>query len=432
MSKRELPHDPEIEQRAIGYILLTEGDCMSNEMYDVTVESFYMQQNKELFQCCDEVLKSSRKVDLFLLITHLRSIKRDDALRQHAVAAAGSVVIRSGMEDCVEKLRLLKTIRSVAKLGHEAWASAHQPTPLTTENVNALVTRVQSSSSTLDEATINSDVKVSASERARTRIQAIRDGKNTSLKTGIDVYDKLFGGMQRGIYTGIAARQGIGKSVLMEQIAESFMARGIPVCIFSQDMAPSMLIERMACRMCNLSKWDLDNGRLTKAEIAQVLSKIDEIEGSSLRLQCIEILTPESVIAAMRSEFIRYGCLYYGLDHFGHFTGHAREEPRLTIRRASSAIRGFINKRNAGFFGLAHLNRSAANGRPGPEHVKECDDVLGDCDELLLMWRDQEKEDEYKASEVTPVTFTVGKNRNGPKDEHDCLFEKRTMTFVNE
>jgi len=66
--------------------------------------------------------------------------------------------------------------------------------------------------------------------------------------------------------------------------------------------------------------------------------------------------------------------------------------------------------------------------RPEPEHIKEFDQIYGDCDGMGILWSKADPA-ELTDGELLPVNFYTAKNRDGGKGEDEILFDGKQMKF---
>jgi replicative DNA helicase len=248
------------------------------------------------------------------------------------------------------------------------------------------------------------------------------------IPTGVKFWDDAFGGLVPGQFICLAARPMLFKSALMEQIASHLLMNEEPVCIFAQDMAPDQMLERMACRLAEVPKWNLDHGKADKEELAEVKHFVEALSKSKLRLHSIERMNGEKLITVCKREARKYGVRSFWLDHV-QTLDIGKDEPRIAYGKASKLIRNFVTKFDVNFVALAHLNREAAKSRAAVHQIKEFDDILGDVDAMPLIHTDIDPTTLVRGQDW-PMEFIVGKNRSGPPMTILIQADRRLMSLT--
>lgn len=296
--------------------------------------------------------------------------------------------------------------------------------------VDAMIADIQAELAGVDPASRGEHVLPAMAERVLARLQRIREGHVVRGEaTGFPWWEHYFGGLVGGAYYGLAARPGMGKSAIMEQMMANLLMKGVPVCCFAQDMAPDILIERMACRLARVPKWHLDHGRATGEEIDEVQANVESLRDSALRLHCIERLTGEQMITVARRELRKNKVQHFFLDHVQTIMVPKGQERNEAWAEASGFVRKFVNSNNVSWVSLCHLNREAAKEKVGGHQIRGFDDLLGDVDGLVLL-DSQKVASDLEPGEDWEMSMIVDKNRNGPAGSKPVVFERTLMSFT--
>ncbi len=415
--------EPEAESAILSLIVSSAGEAMSDP--EICPELFFHPPNLTIFHACKGLYDGGVKVDFRSLTQSLQNKEQlagvggPHAISELQFYPPGTPEHFIGIlkrAHAKRKLRLLIQDAEVAMMeGAE---------------VEELITTMSTRIAELDPSAIVEDALAKSFEEAMTRIRQIESGvKRPGFPTGLNCWDYTLGGIVPGMYLGLAARPGKGKSAMMEQVATKLLRDDEAVCIFSQDMAPNQVLMRMACRIAQVSKFKLDQGKVDRQETDEVKEALEALRKSKLRLHSLPRLSGEQLVSIARREARRFGCKSFWLDHIQTLAVPKGEEPRIAFGKASKLINAFVKSEQVSFVTLAHLNREAAKGA-NVNQVKEFDDMLGDVDGLILLdsLQDPAKLGPY---EDWIMRFKVGKNRNGPELEPDVAFWRETMEFRN-
>lgn len=261
------------------------------------------------------------------------------------------------------------------------------------------------------------------------RLDALERGeKIMGFKAPLECWNDVFGGICDGNLYAIASRPGAGKTALMEQMITSYLMCEEPVLVFEKDMSPSMLIERMACRLARVPFWKLSKGLVSGYDISEVRRFNVALRKTPFYLFNPSGLTAERMGAIAKREIRTHSVKAVFLDHIQVLS--VGKDLREGLTQASIAIRQTTTETGVPHIILAHINRNGSKGRPTPEDIKEFDQLFGDCDGMALLWTDADKT-KLKAGEMLPMNVYFAKNRNGPVVEEGVLFDGGLMRFVN-
>lgn len=245
-------------------------------------------------------------------------------------------------------------------------------------------------------------------------------------QTPFAVWNKAFGGISKGNLYALAARPGMGKTAMMEQMVYSLSGDMKPVLIFEKDMSPQILVERIACRVCQVPFWRYMRGIVDEEDILALRETIEEIRELPIYLYNPTNLTAEKLSAIARREARTHGIQAVFLDHIQVLS--VGKDLREGLTRASIVLRTLVNETGVPLIALAHINRTGAKGRPSTEDIKEFDQLHGDCDGMAILWTEENRA-KLKAGEFLKMKFFAAKNRNGPVGEEGILFDGELMQF---
>lgn len=264
-----------------------------------------------------------------------------------------------------------------------------------------------------------------AVENVKREIARFEDGKKIiGFVSGIPSWDYALNGIVGGRYYALAARPGVGKTAMAEQIMMNILLSGRAVLFFSQDMSAEMLLKRTACRMANVSFVTYEHGKCTAHDLAEVRDAIDEIAKEKLFILSPSKLTGETLRSTVRTYKRRHNIECVILDHVQLLdTG---KDLREGLTKASIQIRQSATQSGVAHIILAHLNRDAKDQeRPKASDIKEFDQMFGDCDALILLWAEKSQYENHRII----VNFTLAKNRYGAICEDKMSFYGPTMRF---
>jgi len=421
------PHSMEAEKAVLGSMMI------NPEAAEVAVEQleagvFLHPAHQTVFGVLKSLVNLGMPLDFPSITTMLRDQRELDAVGGAAFISELTTFspTAANVGSHIAVVQDKKQLRDLYQLCSETLITIRDGHP----DLATLLGKMQAGLASLDPQSRGDHVLPAMVEKVTARLQRIKAGSVTrGQTTGIPWWEYFFGGLVEGCYYGLGARPGRGKSAMMEQMVGNLLNAEVGCCVFAQDMAPDVLLERMACRIAGVSKWDLDNGRLEKYEVELVEDTFGVLGRSKLRLHCVERVTGEMLIAIARREYRKHGIRHFFLDHVQTIHVPSKEQRNEAWAHASQLVRQFVAAHGCSWVSLAHLNREAAKENVGAHQIRGFDDLLGDVDGLVLLDSSTDPST-LKHGEDWPMDFVVSKNRNGPEGRRDILFERTLMRFV--
>ena len=247
--------------------------------------------------------------------------------------------------------------------------------------------------------------------------------------TGYDSLDTLLGG---GLVTSgmiaIAARPGVGKTMLGLCIADNVAAAGIPVLYVSLEMDAYQLMCRRVGRIAGLSYNTLQQGRVTDGETK---SKATEALSDLMRRPLYIEDKPASVLdVELKARGIR-GLGLIVIDHLGLLRYDGRGSRYEIVTEISHSIKRLAQALKIPIVALTQLNRENEgrnDKRPRLSDLRDSGAIEEDCDAVALLHRPGVEG--LKPWESQPLEIEVAKNRHGYTGRAEMLFYGLTARIV--
>lgn len=247
--------------------------------------------------------------------------------------------------------------------------------------------------------------------------------------TGYDSLDTLLGG---GLVTSgmiaIAARPGVGKTMLGLCIADNVAAAGIPVLYVSLEMDAYQLMCRRVGRIAGLSYNTLQQGRVTDGETK---SKATEALSDLMRRPLYIEDKPASVLdVELKARGIR-GLGLIVIDHLGLLRYDGRGSRYEIVTEISHSIKRLAQSLKIPIVALTQLNREnegRTDKRPHLSDMRDSGAIEEDCDAVMLLHRPGVEG--LKPWESQPMEIEIAKNRHGFTGRTEMLFYGLTARIV--
>lgn len=255
---------------------------------------------------------------------------------------------------------------------------------------------------------------------------------------GIDDFDIAIDGLKKKNLVIIAARPGMGKSLVMVWAAKKIaIDNGKPVVIFSLEMSELELTTRLICATASIDFKDVENGRISldsdiymNAEKRVAEAPITIIEDSGVTHQqmkniCIGLKNKGGLKAAF-------------VDHLGlmpYPNGISAGDANNGVGENSKALKRMAKSLDIGVVALSQLSRAVekrgGEKRPILADLRDSGNIEQDADVVTFLYRPAyygiDAEDMFMDSEEDInllLEFIIAKNRHGP------LTTIKTMVFL--
>jgi replicative DNA helicase len=193
--------------------------------------------------------------------------------------------------------------------------------------------------------------------------------------------------------------------------------QGLPVAVFSMEMAGTQLAMRMLGSVGRLDQHRLRTGRLLDEDWPRLTHAIQKMNDAQLFIDETPALNPMELRA--RSRRLARQCGQLGLiviDYIQLMSGSGNGENRATeISEISRSLKGLAKELNCPVIALSQLNRSLEqrpNKRPVMSDLRESGAIEQDADVILFIYRDQVYNPDSQDKGTAEII--IGKQRNGP------------------
>lgn len=233
------------------------------------------------------------------------------------------------------------------------------------------------------------------------------------VSTGIAELDKaLGGGLREGKVIVIAARPGVGKSSLSEQVLLSVAKAGHVSLFLSQEMERDELIDRAVSNLGSIGFTRLQNGKMTDAEWSRLGPAVDELDKLPLYFDDQAALTLQDIRAkamSLRREGLRVMVVDY-IQLCAGARGSRGDNRNAEIEEISRGLKKLAKDLKLTVLVLSQLNRkveSRATPEPTLADLRDSGAIEQDADGIVFLWKVRVYDDRKL------IALSVPKLRNG-------------------
>ena len=242
----------------------------------------------------------------------------------------------------------------------------------------------------------------------------------TGIPTGFADLDTKTSGLQPGDLVIVAGRPSMGKTAFSVNIAESVVLdTGLPVAVFSMEMAATQLVMRMLGSIGRLDQHKLRTGKIADDDWHKLTSAVGRLHEAPLFIDESPGLTAMEVRARSRrlarQNGGKLGLIVIDYLQLMSGSGGGQENRATEISEISRSLKGLAKELHVPVIALSQLNRSLEqrpNKRPVMSDLRESGAIEQDADVILFIYRDEVYNPD--SPDKGTAEIIIGKQRNGP------------------
>ena len=431
------PHSVEAEQSVLGALLL------DNEALDKIADilkptDFYQHDHRLIYSHIVKLLDSNKPVDIVTVADSLEHAKELTGVGGIAYlgALAQNTPTAANIRRYAEIVHERAVMRELVVVGTNVVESAYHPNG---RDAQQLLDEAEAKIFQIAEGGNRSsqgfaDIKELLPQVAE-RIDMLfsRDDPSdvTGIPTGFTDLDSKTSGLQPGDLVIVAGRPSMGKTAFSINIAENVaLDTGLPVAIFSMEMASTQLAMRMIGSVGRLDQHRMRTGRLEDEDWEKLTTALGRLNEAPIFIDEGAGLSSFDVRARARRLHRQAGKL--GLIVVDYLqlmaapAGKQGENRATEISEISRSLKSLAKELDVPVIALSQLNRSVEtrpDKRPVMSDLRESGAIEQDADLILFIYRDEVYNPD--SPDKGTAEIIIGKQRNGP-------IGRVRLTFIGE
>ena len=418
-SPRQPPQDLAAEQSVLGGMLLSK-DAVADVLERLRPGDFYRPAHQNVYDAILDLYGRGEPADA---VTVAAELDRRGLLRRiggapylHTLIATVPTAANAGYYAGIvaEKAILRRLVEAGTRVVQYGYAGADGA------EVTAVVDRAQAEIYDVTERSAASDCVPLETLLATTmdEIDAIASngGLAKGVPTGYRDLDEVTTGLHPGQLALIAARPGVGKSLMAcDMLRACSIRHGLPSVIFSLEMSKSEIVMRLLSAEAKVRLADMRAGRMTDEDWARLASRMTDLSSAPLYIDDSPNLTLTEIRAKARRLKQRSGLRLLVLDYLQLMSSGRRYESRQQeVSDLSRGLKLLAKELQIPIVALSQLNRGPEqrhDKKPMLADLRDSGSLEQDADIVLLLHRpDTYEPDDPRAGEVE---VTLAKNRAG-------------------
>ncbi|HTO43331.1 MAG TPA: replicative DNA helicase [Burkholderiales bacterium] len=212
------------------------------------------------------------------------------------------------------------------------------------------------------------------------------------------------------------------------------LSGGLPVGVFSMEMAATQLVMRMIGSVGKLDQHKLRTGRLHDDDWARLTTTVGKLNDAPIHIDETAALNPLELRARARRLHRQYKKLgMIVVDYLQLMSASTTGENRATeLSEISRSMKSLAKELECPVVALSQLNRSLEqrpNRRPVMSDLRESGALEQDADVILFIYRDEVYNPDTDDKGIAEVI--IGKQRNGPIGTVKLAFLGEYTRFEN-
>lgn len=263
-----------------------------------------------------------------------------------------------------------------------------------------------------------------------------QSGAIRGITTGLDQLDYMLGGLQRDNLVIIAARPGMGKSVMGMGLARAAALAGHRVLVASLEMSAIELCRRMLLGLARVDAGEARNGRLGSPEWERLGRTAATLVGLPIAIADDANMSVAQLTAMVRRMGAETPDLII-VDHLGLMdAGRRTENKTQEIGEITRGLRILARDMHCPVVALCQLNRQVEgqkDRRPDLKDLRGSGDIEQDANVVMMLYRPAYySEDKSILNRPHSIELIIRKQRNGPLGTALATFDPGRMEITEE
>lgn len=437
------PHSVEAEQSLLGGLLI-ENEAIDKIADIISSGDFYRHDHRLIYQHIMKLIEANQPADI---VTVGESLDKSAEL-----ASVGGIVYlglvaentptAANIRGYAQIIRERAIMRNLVQVGSDIVDSAFSPQgkdaqQLLDESEAKIFQIADSGKNNKIGFTDIKELLPKAAQRIDDLFQLDNPSDVTGIPTGYTDLDKMTSGLQRGDLIIVAGRPSMGKTSLALNMSEYVAVdTGLPVAVFSMEMASSQLIMRLIGSVGKLDQHKMRTGQLEDDDWEKLTHALGQLNEAPIFIDEGSALNSYEVRA--RARRLHRQCGGLGLIVIDYIqlmsspVGQSSENRATEISEISRSLKALAKELNVPVVALSQLNRSVEqrpDKRPVMSDLRESGALEQDADVIMFIYRDEVYNPETSDKGIAEII--LAKQRNGPIGRVKLTFLGQYTRFEN-
>ena len=424
--------DPEAERAVLGAIL-TDPALLDPAQVHLQARHFASARHRAIYAAMQTLGERGTEADLVTV--------RAELAGAHQLDAAGGVPYLAGLVDGLPRVTALETwARAVREKARRRAAldlaqRLAQQLEADDEETDALLEGMRTSLERLVDAGDRgirsiADVMPEAVRQLEAFVATPRG--LTGVTTGLPDLDRLTSGMKPGQLWVVAAFTSRGKSSLCTQIAQAGAGDGARTLLFSMEMPPPDVAERMLLGKAGIDRWSLRTNESGWSRLAQAMEPLCRLP---LWFDPRESPTVSELRTAATRHRAQHGLDLVVVDHLQRLSRDRKaiggDDPDwLAVGENVKSLKSIAMRLKVPVLVACQLNAGAEDKRPSITNLARAGTIIGQEADVIAFLHPKDMAEWRDGSVPRPtVDLIVEKHRGGALSTLSLIFDRAVTRF---
>jgi len=254
----------------------------------------------------------------------------------------------------------------------------------------------------------------SASENLADLVASLHN-RGQFVKTGIDTFDALIGGLERKKISVLAARPSVGKTTFAWQIARNAAAAGYRVLFLSLEVSAVSLWRKAALGIAEVSAAALENGKVAPEIIGKIEREIVPELSAAYNGNLYIYDNPPYDLPTLERAILQTQPDLIVCDHLG-YVSHSADNEVHRLGEIMKWGKAIAKRTNTHFMAIHQLNRDLEKRErkePQLSDLRDSGKVEEDADIVIMPYRPAYHADTPTMMRYNETQIYIRKNRDG-------------------
>jgi replicative DNA helicase len=417
-------YDDELEKNVLATLIL---DFNKDIMAKLTEDDF-TRQNKDIFTALQVLDNKNEEIDIITVTAYLND--RGNNYKEYICKMIDESETVD-MENAVKILKEKTKTRNIALAGEKLIKIARD-----NEDINMKISKV---TEILDAIEKQNDIKeIKKINEIAVDVMRVLDervkqeGKSVGISTGFVDLDKVTGGLRAGELVVIAARPAMGKSAFALDIAMNVSLQGYTTLMFSLEMSPEEIGERMFIQSSLVDGYQIRSGRIRSETWDKINNALYKASTMPLYVDGNADTKVNEMRAVCRQFKRNHDLKLVVVDYLQLMEGENGANRQEEIAKISRNLKKLARNLDVPVIVISQLNRSVEqrmNKRPMLADLRESGAIEQDADMVWFIYRDEYYNPKTEDKNIAEIN--IAKQRMGPTGVIQLAFWKDYITFRN-
>lgn len=426
------PYSEEAEQAVLGSLLI-DPDAFYEVDLVVSQSDFYLGKHKAIYKAISDLHAQKMPVDL-MTVSEILKKRHGDGMEGYVIGLINTVPTAINATAYARIVEADALRRALIDAGHKILNEAHNGK----KSVSALVESAEKTvfDVTQKSATKNvTTIKAGMARLVDVTLERVEDGgQTTGLMTGFVDLDRIMRGLRKQRLYILAARPGMGKSIMESNIACHVASNGYRVARFNLEMGLESILQRGVAAMTKIPFEKIEDGKLTPAEVNTFNRGAGIMSEWPMWIDDTASLSLSQLTAKARRLQAEHGLDLITVDYLTlmrveNSLGNRAQD----VGQISRGLAGLAKDLNVPILALAQLSRQCeqrSDKRPMLSDLRDSGEIEQDASVVMFLYRD----DYYNGDTTERPNVTelnIAKNRHGKTGQVDLYSQLNLMRFTN-